>query len=96
MKRTFVGLLVLMSAVFYRRLRARSWRKIFSRSRIFRTFSSGRGQGALYEEHARTARRLRSMSVIGKETVDGQEAFGLRSVTRRRVRMLFLFESARD
>ncbi len=77
MKRTFVGLLVLsVCSVLSSAASAQFGANIFKKPNISDIFHPVVGQGALYEEQRKDGTKTSlEMSVIGKETVDGQEAF---------------------
>ena len=77
MKRTFIGLLILsVCSVLSPAARAQFGGNFFKKPNISDIFHPVVGQGALYEEqHKDGTKTSLEMSVIGKETVDGQEGF---------------------
>ncbi len=77
MKRTFIGLLVLsVCIVLSPAANAQFGGGIFKKPNISDIFHPVVGQGALYEEqHKDGSKTSLEMSVVGKETMDGQEGF---------------------
>lgn len=77
MKRTFVGLLVLVGCFCLSPVSSAQFgANLFSKPNIADVFHPVVGQGALYEEqHKDGTKTAMEMSVLGKEMPDGQEAY---------------------